>query len=89
MKVMRLHGIGESLQVDRIKVPQLIENEVLVKARASGICHSDLNNRDGVSTVDKLPIILAKWPARLDQESTFLPVPEGVVAHHVPCGLHL
>ncbi len=58
MKAARLHRIGEELQVDHVEVPLVGDNEVLVKARASGICHSDLSYRDGVSRVGRLPITL-------------------------------
>jgi 2-desacetyl-2-hydroxyethyl bacteriochlorophyllide A dehydrogenase len=58
MKAARLHRIGEELQIDQVDMPLLRDYEVLVKAQASGICHSDLNYRDGVSPVGKLPIIL-------------------------------
>jgi 2-desacetyl-2-hydroxyethyl bacteriochlorophyllide A dehydrogenase len=58
MKAARLHRIGEALQMDSVEVPVLGSNDVLVDIKASGICHSDLNYRNGVSPVGKLPIIL-------------------------------
>ncbi len=58
MKAARLHKIGEELQIDHVEVPSVGDNEVLVKVRASGICHSDLSYRNGVSPVGRLPITL-------------------------------
>lgn len=58
MKAARLHRIGAELQVDHVEVPLVRDNEVLVRARASGICHSDLSYRDGVSRIGRLPITL-------------------------------
>ncbi len=58
MKVARLHRIGEELRINRVQVPKVGADDVLVDIKASGICHSDINYRDGVSPVGKLPIIL-------------------------------
>jgi len=58
MRAARLHKIGEELQMDHVEVPSVGDDEVLVKVRASGICHSDLNYRDGVSQVRRLPMTL-------------------------------
>jgi 2-desacetyl-2-hydroxyethyl bacteriochlorophyllide A dehydrogenase len=58
MKAARLHKIGEDLHLDEVEVPSLEDDEVLVKVRASGICHSDLNYRNGVGKVSRLPITL-------------------------------
>lgn len=58
MKAARLHRIGEKLRIDTVEVPEVGPNDVMVDIRASGICHSDLNYRDGVSPVSKLPITL-------------------------------
>jgi len=58
MKAVRLHRIGEKLRIDSVQVPRVGAEEVLIDIKASGICHSDINYRDGVSPVGKLPIIL-------------------------------
>ena len=58
MKAARLHRIGGDLRLDRIPVPKFRPNEILVEIRASGICHSDVNYRNGVAPVAKLPITL-------------------------------
>jgi 2-desacetyl-2-hydroxyethyl bacteriochlorophyllide A dehydrogenase len=58
MKAARLHKIGEDLKLDQVEVPSVAGNEVLVRVHASGICHSDINYRDGVGKVGRLPITL-------------------------------
>ena len=68
MKAARLHRIGEKLSIDDVDMPAVGPNDVIVDIRASGICHSDLNYRDGVSRVGKLPIILGHEIAGLVSE---------------------
>jgi propanol-preferring alcohol dehydrogenase len=58
MKAARLHKIGEELRIDCLSIPQAEISDVLVKVKASGICHSDLNYRNGVGVVAGLPITL-------------------------------
>jgi len=58
MKAALLHRIGDGLRIDRVHVPKIGTNDVLVDVKAAGVCHSDINYRDGVSRVGKLPIIL-------------------------------
>lgn len=58
MKAARLHRIHKKLSLDRVPVPKISASDVLIDVRASGICHSDINYRDGVAPVARLPIIL-------------------------------
>ena len=58
MKAARLHRIRSGLKIDRVPVPRIGPNDILLEVRASGICHSDLNYRNGVAPVGKIPIIL-------------------------------
>lgn len=58
MKAARLHRVGERLSIDAVEMPKVEPSEVLVDIKASGICHSDLNYRNGVVPVAKLPIIM-------------------------------
>jgi len=58
MKAARLHAIRGKLSIDSIPIPQLGPNDVLIDIRAAGICHSDMNYRDGISPVARLPITL-------------------------------
>jgi len=58
MTAARLHKIGKGLSFDRIDVPTVCPHDVLVKVKAAGICHSDINYCKGVAPVRKLPITL-------------------------------
>jgi propanol-preferring alcohol dehydrogenase len=58
MKAARLHKIGEKLRLDHVRIPQVRGSDVLVKVKASGICHSDLNYREGVGVVARFPMTL-------------------------------
>lgn len=58
MRAARLHKIGEPLILERIQIPNIGPDEVLIEVRTSGICGSDLHYRGGLSPVGKLPITL-------------------------------
>ena len=58
MKAARLHTLRNELSIDRVKLPNIRAGEVLVDVRASGLCHSDINYRDGIAPVATLPITL-------------------------------
>jgi D-arabinose 1-dehydrogenase-like Zn-dependent alcohol dehydrogenase len=58
MVAARLHKIGGKLSIDHVRVPGIAENEVLMGVKAAGICHSDINYRDGIAPIAKLPITL-------------------------------
>ncbi|MGA2783177.1 MAG: zinc-binding dehydrogenase [Candidatus Bathyarchaeia archaeon] len=58
MIAARMHRIGDRLTIDRVEIPSVTSQDVLVKVRASGICHSDLNYRGGIAPVGRLPITL-------------------------------
>ena len=58
MRAVRLQRVGEPLSVDEVPRPTPRHGEVLVDIKASGVCHSDLNYREGVGTVGRLPITL-------------------------------
>jgi D-arabinose 1-dehydrogenase-like Zn-dependent alcohol dehydrogenase len=58
MVAARLHKIGGKLSIDHIREPTITDNEVLVEVKASGICHSDINYRNGIAPVARLPITL-------------------------------
>jgi propanol-preferring alcohol dehydrogenase len=56
MKAIRLTTIGSPLEEQRIDVPAVGPNDLLIRIRAAGICHSDAHYRAGVSPVRQLPI---------------------------------
>lgn len=91
MKAARLHRIGEELKIDRVHVSKVGANDVLVDIKATGICHSDINYRDGVSHVGKLPIILgheiAGTLAKVGNRVEGLEMGDRVCVHYVTsCG---
>lgn len=58
MKAVQLIEIDKDLEEREIPRPEPKEDEVLVRIKAAGICHSDVHYRDGVSQVGYLPITL-------------------------------
>lgn len=91
MRAVRLHRVGEPLSVDEVPRPTLKPGEVLVDIKASGVCHSDLNYRDGIGTVGHLPIILgheiAGVVAEVGDGVEDFEVGDRVVVHYViSCG---
>ena len=91
MKAARLHRTGEDLRLEMVEIPVLGPNDVLVKIHASGICHSDINYRDGVGKVDRLPITLgheiAGVVAEKGEKVREIDVGDRVIIHYViSCG---
>lgn len=87
----RLHRIGADLMIDRVPVPRVGPNDILIEIRASGICHSDLNYRNGVAHVSKLPITLgheiAGIAVRKGGRVRNLRLGDRILAHYVvSCG---
>ena len=58
MIAARLHKIGAGLTVDQVETPTVTPQDVLVRVKVSGICHSDINYRNGIAPVGRLPITL-------------------------------
>lgn len=58
MKAVRLVKQGNPLEMHDVEIPLVGENDVLVKIKTAGICHSDAHYRNGVITIDTLPITL-------------------------------
>ena len=91
MIAARLHKIHDSLRLDKISIPRIGPNEVLLEVRASGICHSDVNYRDGIAPVRRLPITLgheiAGFVAARGRRVRGFHVGERAVVHYVSsCG---
>ena len=55
MKAVQLVEIGRPLKLRDVPVPVVGEERVLVRIKATGICHSDVHYRAGVSPVRSLP----------------------------------
>ena len=58
MKAIRMIEPGQPLQLQEIPIPSFGEEDVLVRVRAAGICHSDAHYRAGRSGMGRLPITL-------------------------------
>ncbi len=56
MKSVRLTEIGKPLEMAEVPVPEIGPDDVLVRVKAAGICHSDAHYRAGVSPVQPLPM---------------------------------
>ena len=69
MKAIRLTEIGSPLEEQGIEIPAVGLNDVLIRVRAAGVCHSDAHYRAGVSAVRQLPITLGHEIAGIVEES--------------------
>ncbi len=64
MKCLQLVRTGEILKEDNllelreVEVPEINKNEILIKIKASGICHTELDEIEGRAKPAKLPVIL-------------------------------
>jgi D-arabinose 1-dehydrogenase-like Zn-dependent alcohol dehydrogenase len=58
MKAIRMVVPGKPLELQQIPIPSAGEEDVLVRVRAAGICHSDAHYRAGRSSMGNLPITL-------------------------------
>lgn len=58
MKAVRMVEPGKPLELQRIPIPSAGDDDVLVRVRAAGICHSDAHYRAGRSSMGTLPITL-------------------------------
>jgi propanol-preferring alcohol dehydrogenase len=91
MKAIRLTEIGSSLEEQWIEVPAVSLNDVLIRVRAAGICHSDAHYRAGVSPVARLPLTLGHEVAGVVEETgpsvTKFKIGDRVCLHYlVTCG---
>ncbi len=58
MKAIRLVAPGQSLKLLEVPLPAVGPEDVLVRVKAAGICHSDAHYRAGRSEVRPLPLTL-------------------------------
>jgi propanol-preferring alcohol dehydrogenase len=58
MKAVRMIEPGKPLELQRISIPSVGKEDILVRVRAAGICHSDAHYRAGRSSMGQLPITL-------------------------------
>ena len=58
MEAVRMVEPGKPLEQQKIPIPSAGEEDILVRVRATGICHSDAHYRAGRSSMGMLPITL-------------------------------
>jgi len=58
MQAVRLVKPGQPLEQHEVPVPACGPQDVLVRVKAAGICHSDAHYRAGISSVNPLPMTL-------------------------------
>src|SRR5580658_10202571 len=68
MKAVRLIEVGKALGVENLPVPEIGPDDVLVRVRAAGICHSDAHYRAGLSDAGPLPMTLGHEIAGVAEE---------------------
>src|SRR5438045_6530506 len=90
MKAVRLTAIHAPVEQQEIDVPSLRPNDVLIRVRAAGICHSDAHYRAGVSPIN-LPLTLGHEVAgvveRIGGEVNNFKTGDRVCVHYlVTCG---
>ena len=83
MKAVRLVQPGRALELHDIPLPHTGDDEVLVRVKAAGICHSDAHYRAGISPVHPLPLTLGHEVAGVVEEIR----PECKTITHRPAGL--
>ena len=91
MRAVQLVEIGKPLQETEIPVPSVGNNDVLVRVKAAGICHSDVHYWEGISPVGALPQTLGHEIAgvveKLGSHVTTHTVGQRVCLHYlVTCG---
>jgi 2-desacetyl-2-hydroxyethyl bacteriochlorophyllide A dehydrogenase len=68
MKAVRMIGVNQPLEMQEIPMPEIGEEDVLVRIKAAGICHSDAHYRAGLSPVRPLPMTLGHEIAGVVEE---------------------
>ena len=91
MKAIRLVTLGSPLEEQQIDFPRVGPQDVLIRVRAAGICHSDAHYRNGVSPVRELPLTLGHEVAGVVEETgasvqNFKPGDRVCVHYLVTCG---
>ncbi len=91
MKAVRLVEVHRPLQMQEIPVPTIGDDDVLVRVRAAGICHTDVHYRAGKSPVRPLPRTLGHEVAgvveQVGKQVTSVKVGDRVCVHYVlSCG---
>lgn len=91
MKAVRLVQVGQPLEMQEIPIPEIGAEDILVRVRAAGICHSDAHYRAGRSPVRPLPMTLGHEVAgvveRAGERVTSVKTGDRVCLHYnITCG---
>ncbi len=91
MKAVRMVQVGRPLEDQKVPVPTVGDQAILVRVRAAGICHSDAHYRAGRSPVRPLPMTLGHEIAgtveQVGAQVTNVKVGDRVCLHYlVTCG---
>lgn len=91
MKAVRLTALHQPLELQEIPIPEISGNEILIKIKAAGICHSDVHYKNGISPVGFLPITLGHEIAGIVEKTgadvTTVQAGDRVCLHYlVTCG---
>ncbi len=64
MRAARLHKFGDPVKIEQVPIPTNIgSNNVLVRVKVCGICHTDFGILSGQLSPPKLPMIPGHEPA--------------------------
>ena len=89
MKAAIFHGVGQELTMEQVNVDTLQDHEVLVRTAASGVCHSDLHNIDGILPREA-PSILGHEAAGIVEQIgsgvTYVKPGDHIIARGAFCG---
>jgi propanol-preferring alcohol dehydrogenase len=58
MRAMVLESPGAPMVLKQVEIPEPVENQILLKVNACGVCRTDLHIVDGELTEPKLPLII-------------------------------
>lgn len=91
MEAYRLHEIGRDLQKNKVPPPTPKKEEITIDVKASGICHSDINYREGIGGPSDLPKTLGHEIAGVVHEtggdvSQVMPGDRVMVHYLITCG---
>ncbi len=91
MKAVRLVEVHRPLQMQELDVPTIGQNDVLVRVKAAGICHTDVHYQAGKSPIQPLPRTLGHEIAgvveQVGNQATAVKVGDRVCVHYVlSCG---
>ena len=91
MRAVRMVEAGKPLELQEIPIPLIGDQDILIRVRAAGICHSDAHYRAGKSAMGKLPITLGheiagEVEAVGSEVSTVKPRERVALHYNITCG---